>query len=418
MTIKKDIVREVTAFYLESHDYNGKPIRAFFSSDRDKERVISIVKSLVEEGRISLTFGDRHPNPHIKAFREESIEIQISKLDKLNLDFVCLYPTPKELKNIVQEKDYSEKPFELKLALGAAQLDFLPFDLSVLEFYRNDPRYRYQNDDISGSIMISDDYMDKVPESDGILLQTLGFAYDDEYNRAVAVFMRYLADLSPEHQQIWRAKQLGDGYNLHPDYARRSAGDWGTGVSIFDAFLEEIKHINEMCKLMERPCLFKQDYRNNKPVEFSFLIRPTAKEYDNFILLLDKMISDNINKKFFQREIPYEREQVRKDGKIIIVNKNTLALLEEWIDRKIIVVDKQGIENMIGVFKTIRKKRQGPAHYISENHFDQQYFKDQRKIITDAYTGIRTIRLLFANHPQVKNYKIPEWLQTGTIWNY
>jgi len=38
------------------------------------------------------------------------------------------------------------------LALGEAQLSYRSFDLSVLEFYRNDPRHRYENDDINGRI--------------------------------------------------------------------------------------------------------------------------------------------------------------------------------------------------------------------------------------------------------------------------
>ncbi len=71
-------------------------------------------------------------------------------------------------------------------------------------------------------------------------------------------------------------------------------------MSIFDAFIEELHHINEMCKLMSHPALFKDDFKdNNKPRELCFLIRPTLKQFNEFILLLDKMISENINRAFF-----------------------------------------------------------------------------------------------------------------------
>ena len=43
-------------------------------------------------------------------------------------------------------------------------------------------------------------------EHDQVLLQTFGFAYDKDLKRAVAVFLRYLHDLSPEHQRVWAAK--------------------------------------------------------------------------------------------------------------------------------------------------------------------------------------------------------------------
>ena len=59
-----------------------------------------------------------------------------------------------------------------------------------------------------------------------------------------------------------------------------------------------------------------------------------------------------------------------------------------------------------------------PAHLVNEDQFDQKYFKEQREIIIDAYSAVRTIRLMFANHPRVKieEIEIPDWLQEGKIW--
>ena len=64
-------------------------------------------------------------------------------------------------------------------------------------------------------------------ESDKIILQSFGFCYEKStMNRAIAVFYRYLADLTPEHQQIWKFKLLPGDYFLHPDYARSSGGEF------------------------------------------------------------------------------------------------------------------------------------------------------------------------------------------------
>ena len=71
-------------------------------------------------------------------------------------------------------------------------------------------------------------------ESDQVFLQTFGFCYDANLNRAVAVFVHYLSDLTPEHQQIWKAKELTGEYTLHPDYYRNSIlGQWDEKISIF-----------------------------------------------------------------------------------------------------------------------------------------------------------------------------------------
>jgi len=199
----------------------------------------------------------------------------------------------KYLQEVIDRSEYENRPYILALALGSPQLDFKAFDLSVLEFYRNDPRYIYENNDIRGLISISDEYFESesVPESDQVLLDSFGFCYDDALNRAVAVFVRYLADLSPEHQQIWKAKELQGEYKLHSDYYRNTIlGDWGEGISIFDAFVEELQLINKMAETMGHPALFKNDFRDGKPRKFGFLVRPTLESYNEFVLLLDKMI--------------------------------------------------------------------------------------------------------------------------------
>jgi len=419
---KNNILKKITEFYLNSHDFNGLLIRDIVRDSKVEENELkNILISLIQEKKISLNFGDIHPNPHIKAFGEEKDEIQIEKLRKSNLDHVCAYPSGLHLKEVVDPSEYQDRPFTLRLAFGEPQLSFLSFDLSVLEFYRNEPRYYYTNNDISGMISVKDKYYESegMASSDQVLLQTFGFSYDSELNRAVAVFLRYLSDLSPQHQQILNAKILKDDYELHPDYLRISMGHRPEGASIIDAFVEELHHINEMCKLMNRPPLFKNELKDDqKPRDFGFLIRPTLKQYNDFIHLLDKAISENTNRKFFLNDVPFEYDEVRDDGKIVVKKKGTIQILDEWLKMKFRVKDRKPIEEMIATFKKIRKLRQHPAHAIDEDIFDQKYVRQQRKVIIKAYDGIRLLRLIFANHPSVKEYEIPDWLQSGKIWTY
>ncbi len=73
---------------------------------------------------------------------------------------------------------------------------------------------------------------------------------------------------------------------------------------------------------------------------------------------------------------------------------------------------------MIATFKKIRKVRQTPAHSIHENVFDQKYFKEQRQLIIDAHGAVKTLRMMFGNHPKVKQkeIEIPDYLSEGKIW--
>ena len=234
------------------------------------------------------------------------------------------------------------------------------------------------------------------------------------------MFLRYLANLSPEHQKIWAAKEVTGNIKLHPDYYASSIqGSWGTRMSIFQAFVEELKVINEMSDLIGKPHLFRNSYSDERPKEFGFLLRPTEAEFNHFMLLLDKMMSDNINKKFFEDDVKVEIEEERDDGKIVVRPKGTILILESWVNKFFRPTDPAPIEHMIATFKKVRKLRQKPAHKVNTDSFDQEIFKKQRTIVVDAYGSIRTLRMMLANHPKVKVNppKINEQLFKGKIWD-
>ena len=425
--MKDKILQIVTTHYLESGDFNGiSALELSAETGVEWSEMRDVLQELINEDLIGILYSEFEPNTHILRTGFPPKDIQISKLDTEDLFHTCLYPLPTHLQKVVDRSKYTNEPYKLYLALGEPQLAFRAFDLSVLEFYRNDPRYFYNNDDINGSISISDEYYKthKMQERDQVLLQTFGFAYDDKMNRAVATFIRYLADLSPEHQQVWKTKELEGSYKLHPDYYRNNiVGDWGENVPIFSAFINELYIINQMALSMNRPPFFNKDfgeYGEDTPRKFSFLVRPTLEEFNNFVLLLDKLMSDNINKKFFKNEVSYETESERADGKIVVQQKGTIQILDEWVRKYFRFKDSELWDDGIKAMREVRKLRQKPAHAIDENIFDQKYFKEQRELMIRAYQSIRAIRLLFADHPSVKKAKIevPEWLENGDIWTY
>jgi len=418
------LLQAIAEYYLSSGDFNGYSVsrmRSEFNLTNSSAK--ETVSRLLKARKIDVVFGNIHPNPHIKAFSNITNEDQLKFLDELEFtDHICLYPNREFLAILPDVERYRNSPFELELALGAGQLDFRVFDLSVLEHYRNDPRYYYETDSINGSISITNEYFESetMPEHDQVLLDTFGFAYDDQLNRAVAVFLRYLSKLSPEHQRIWETKRLNGDYKLHPDYYRNSIlGDWGTRISIFDAFTQELKVINAMAVLMGRPQLFRSSFSDELPKDFGFLLRPTLAEFNSFVLLLDKMMSENINKEFFAGQISLEIDEERQDGKVVVNQKGTIVLLEEWVRKYFRPTDPEPLVALFKGFRTVRKLRQKPAHSVNENIFDLKYFKVQRQLILDAYISVRTLRLLFANHPKVKKSppEIGDHLERGEIWD-
>jgi hypothetical protein len=428
MSISKDHVLEtIASFYLESRDFNGMPVATLVAECKvEWNELQGVVRELIEGDSAGMLYSELETNTHILRTGFPPREVQIAKLETDELFHTCLYPRPKYLATFVDRSQYEREPYRLCLALGEPQLAYRSFDLGILENYRNDPRYIYRNDDINGYISVRSEFFEseQMAEHDQILLESFGFSYDSDLNRAVAVYLRYLANLSPEHQQIWKARELSGDYQIHPDYYRNTiVGDWGQGVPILTAFLKELYLINEMAKALDRPPLFHRDfgeYGEDKPQGFSFLVRPTLEEFNTFVLLMDKMLSDNINKKFFLDEVPYEIETERKDGRLQVQNKGTLQILDDWVRSRFRTSDWTPWVESTKALREIRSLRQRPAHALDENVFDQHYFKEQRELIIKAYSAVRTLRQLLASHSAVKaaHIEIPDWLQSGRFWTY
>lgn len=400
------VLQKITKFYLNSKEFNGIPINELTSETKE---IIPVLKQLLLDNKITCNFGDKHSNPHILALHPEPKEEQILKLNKSK--FFCIYPSKEHLKLVVKPNDYKDKPYTLSMALGNPQLIYKSFNLTILEQYRNDPRFSYDVDDIQGSISAKSNT--GLKKQDDILIETFSFAYDKKIkHRYVAVYLIYISRLSAEHQQRWQLEEFNGETFLHPEYEKSTAGHFPDKESIFNAFCEEINIINQMSTQIDKNVtLFRNSYsRYNKPKDFGFLIRPTKKEYENFIHLLDKMMSENLNKEFFKNKIDLYDNEKRPKG--------TISLLDEWLDKVVNFPDPTPKNEMINTFKKIRKKRQPQAHHIREDEWDNEIFSKQRDIIIKAYSSVRTLRLILSNHPSTKNVDIPEWLYNGDICYY
>jgi hypothetical protein len=419
--MKDILLSAITTYYLHSGEFNGMSVAGLIGEHgMEWGQFQGMLASLIEEDLIGIVYPQDDPNSHILRVGFAPKENQIARLAAVDESHhTCIYPRPKHLNAVVDTAQYAGEPYKLYLALGEPQLAYRSFDLSVLEYYRNDPRYIYQNNDIDGYISIIDN-PGRMAKHDQVLLESFGFSYDQDFNRAVAVFLRYLVRLSPEHQRIWQVKELAGDYALHSDYYDQSVfGNWGKGISVFTAFLAELHLINQMAAAMGRGRLFREDFggEGNRSPKFTFLVRPTLEEFNDFVHLLDKLLSDNIDKAFFKGEVPDEEEHERKDGKIEVRQRGTLQILDDWVRKKYRLLDWKPWDDTIAALRKVRRLRQKPAHAVNENVFDQKYFKEQRELIIEAQNAVNIIRQLLAKHPMVKKavIEIPDWLN-GTIW--
>ncbi|MFA5805225.1 MAG: hypothetical protein WC879_11320 [Melioribacteraceae bacterium] len=412
------ILNDITDYYLTSPDYNGLTVRSISEKySLSFEELPQLFIKMVENDLIEFRFGDFHQNIHIKALNEYPKEETLKIINPTKIQNSCVYPSKEHLKKIVDKNKYEGRPFALALAQGENQLAFRSFDLSILEFYRNDPRYYYKNSDIAGSIYYSEDGEKDIDNPNNIYLQDFGFSYNSKKERAIAVYLRRLAILSPEHQQLWNSRILEGDYKLHPDFYRSSIlGYFPEGISIYEAFIKEQYKINKLCDNIGYPPLFKTIYSgSNRPKEFSILLRPTLREYNNFILILDKIISENFNEEYFTG-LEKEIEETRKDGKIIIKKKGTIELFNEWIRKNFKPDHPDSYDNIIKPLKMVRRMRQEPAHAIRLDIFNQKYIHDQRKIMTDVFGSLHIFRLILEQHPYVDEKIVSEIKNNYKIW--
>ena len=433
---RSELLERITSKYLDSAHFNGLPVYEFAQQDQGghqgndlpqlisqalerlrepSEELISAVRELVEGGQVTVVFGDHHPNPHIRAFPDEPKAATLAKLTGPNISHACLYPTPEHLKTVVDPDKYFGRPYALELALGGPQLEHRAFDMHVLEPYRNDPRFSYQTNDISGQIHVKSEQSGLNKSEEAYL--RFGFCYDDDENRYVAAFRWDLFKLSPEVQQMWRMREVNEKTYLHPDYFRNAImGDFAQHYSMYEAFGRELRTINQMSAAIGRPVLFRHDYVASRPRAFEALLRPTRKEFNDFVRLLDSMTSDNINLKFFGNDVILERDVPRKDGKVQVERKGTIQVLQEWVEARFHPTEKAPMDEMFATFREIRKLRNKPAHAPVEDEFSINIAAEQRELMKRAYGAVRLLRLVLAKHPGAEAVEIDEHLVDGRIW--
>ncbi len=326
--IKKQVLDRIYSFFIQSSDFNGIPLRQISHGlGITYEGSIDIVKELVAEDKCMIQSST---NPHIIYWATYSIPFQLNCLEgakkitvevcrigdieyeRENTEFpICVYPSQSYLR---KHRDVSNMPFFTKLlSWGEPQLTPCYFDMDVLQRYYDDPRYHFYFKDYFGSISFKEkDGESMVRNEDGVFLQSFGLGYDNNRTRIVVVYLRYLNDLTPEHQNYWQSKMVHP--NLEPRildeyYENRINGNYVTSKSVYSAFQCEVNAVIDLSQQIFGEPLFREKISlENPPKELSLFFLPTKKNFYAFALAMDQMISENINRDFFSGKVVLEAE--------------------------------------------------------------------------------------------------------------
>jgi hypothetical protein len=291
--------------------------------------------------------------------------------------------------------------------------------MGALERYVADPRYDVRFDDYMGSMSVANEFFGDVqhPERDKVSLQSFGLGFDDQRNPYVIVYLRYLAGLSAEHQQYWNS-YLGRGdVRMSEPYFRSSIqGEFGKNRSVRHAIVEEMRLIRALTEAIWGRSLFRAPPEGGVPIGLTTFLRPTAENFNRFVMALDKLLSDSIDGKFFEGKVPLETEIPRPDGKIVVQKKGTLTLLEEWLLQGIIWSDPAAFRKVIiQPLREVRSLRQKPAHTFTPDTFSAEYHTKRKQLLWSVFNSLSNIRATFAKHPTAGNIPIPNWLDDGSI---
>jgi hypothetical protein len=428
----KRVEELILSFFCESHDFNGIPLRQISHGlGLDYVHSIDLVKELIKSGIASIQSSS---NPHIIGFSHHEIDSQLqvmnhaksTKVESQKVGVleilieqteypICVYPSKMLLKENRDLTIFGNAKYTVQLALVEPQLAFRFFETDVLERYSNDPRFDFEFRDFNGSIscQYDEDGSPILREEDQIFLKSFGLGFDSESNRVVAVLLRDLGKLSWEHQVYWSTKEISytECKVLEDHFNNVILGQWITSKSMFSALIDEINAIYKLTASIFGVPLFRKEFDGkDSPKNFTFFFSPTSKNYYDFINLLDKFLSENINKSFFEGTLELEELKPIEGDVYERVHKGTLRLLEEWIVLSFRFPDDSHPSKMLKPLKKVRKERQTPAHKVVDNKYDKSYFAKQKSLMEDCYFAITSLRRNLQTHPDAHLVELEPYL--------
>lgn len=422
MASTEKILAAVLEFFLSSADqdqFNGLRAITLLKLAPNESELRDVLSELIASRCIDCVFSKFEVNIHIKRVPSVPVGKQLECVHNEELGSFCVYPSSVEVEKNCDLSKWSSRPFSKALLLTEPQLAFRSFEMAALERYINDPRYKVQFEDYMGTMSIGDSSFHELgfPDRDKVSLQTFGLGIGENRLPYLVVFLRYLANLSPEHQQFWHSYLGGENVQMAlPYYEASFGGMFWKNRSVRHAIIEEIKLINKMTYAIYGQQLFREFDEKDVPIGVTGFLLPTKANFEAFVLTLDKLLSDRIDVKFFEGRVDLHDEIPRGEGRFEVARKGTIRLLEEWLLAALNWEDEKGVRDfVVGPLREVRRLRQKPAHGFSKDNYDLEFHSERRRLLGAVLNSLQNMRIAFSTHRAAKGVTVPEWLETGRI---
>lgn len=402
-----ELLESVKARYLTSRDFNG-----FYVSQESAAHIPEAIR-LVKSGLVQVVSEEDYPNPHIRPWpSRRSIEAQVKSLEALiqSQYGLCLYPTPEAVSQAEVETIDAGEPFRRALAAGQGTLELAYFEFEVLEPYRNDPKFIFQFRDFGAETLLSDESHMTADEKDSIIMSHIGYAYDlsnyelhnptSKLVRRACAFLGDLAKLHPVHQMRWKTFEVAASPDLepHPAWWAQQMGRWPERIGPFQRFFFELETWNEFHTAIYGAPILRTTAR---PREFGWMIRPSKREFDAFIVQLDQLLSDNILHRALD-ELGADRKDADENNMGSLRRLETAMVLRGATEEEAQVVLKP--------FKDVRKLRQKPAHAQEANVVDNALLHKQVSVLQEVTKALYALRAFWQSHRTNREWTEPSYV--------
>lgn len=403
----------ITTYYLESYHFNGMPLPSLADQlDVELGGLLPHIKPIVTNKSASITFGDVHPNPFIRALPDEPVGVQLAKLIPQRLQHACIFPLPRHLKRVVEPSRYASQPFSLKLALGAPQYTFDFFDPYVLEHYIQNEQCEILND-VQGSLNFAQTRFKFTRAS-------FGPSYGHQFTDLIASNLGHLSQLPAEDQAHWHSMLLSGAGSIHPDVAGPLLnGSFREKMSVFEALLAEMRAVNALCPEISKPPLFVfHTVPEHQARHFGFIPVPNTQNFSAFFLHYQILLLQNINPAFLAsiQQAGYHRVTPRKRRKMQRPSRMPLEFVSDWLVQAFDVQDAGLIPRLANIIKSTRKEFNERQLNGAENQTDQSYMHIQRRLMWYAYQAVKWIRETFEHYFNKKYEALHPLLREEKVW--
>ena len=389
--MKDKIFKEIIDCYTMSNESKG----LLFKNIKNFKEIEDIIE-LVKEGKIQVLHIEDTMNPFVKNYNvNKTTEAQIEDLKK-NPNECIIYPSEKILIELRPDKGFPYSILSKNSNVGRNDLIF--FKQEALKKYIDDENYKVQNSGFNYNIITLDEAVDKGVE----FIEIKHCAPSKNFNskeRALGITLNELNKLPSKEQMYWNTFELDNQkeWIVNEGFKKTHLiGEWLDEVWFYDDILEKISLINKLCLNLDHPPLFRKEFNESTPVEFSPILIPTTKEFNSFLVIFNNMICENINEKFFSKNTLLKKPPSleREDGS----KKGSIQMLEDFLNA-VYPHETKMIEDIISPMYKLRKMRNPSAHKVQESKTDLDYYDKQEDIVYLIWKSVCNLSNAIGNHP-------------------